>query len=271
MRALMAQVQRLEARWAAPTLPPLPADALGLAAAAGFAELDDWQRRVLTGDWTRLLVNACRQSGKSSILALLALDVALRTPRGLVLVLSPGERQSSEFLVKVRDSYHALGAGGLVNAPDAEGALHLTLPNQARVLALPGGERGIRGFSAPRLVVLDEGARIEDRLFHAVSPMLAVAGPSARLALLSTPYGRRGVFHQLWTAGGPEWERIELWARDCPRIPPAFLEAERRTLPRRIYRQEYECSFEDVDDTVFRFYDVAAAVTSACTPLWATA
>src|SRR5262249_45345983 len=160
-----------------------------------------------------------RQSGKSTVTALLALDTALRTPRTLVLLLSPGQRQSVELLGKIRDAYHALGAGGLVASAAAEGALHLMLPNGARILALPGGERGIRGFSAPRLVIVDEAARISDSLFHAVSPMCAVG--RGRLALLSTPAGQRGVFHQFWTTGGPAWERVELWARDCPRIPPS--------------------------------------------------
>jgi hypothetical protein len=265
---LRRAVERLERDATPPPAPPpLPADAVALAAAAGFPHLDAWQVAVLRGDWERLLLNCCRQSGKSTTTALLALDTALRTPRGLVLLLSPGERQSAELLVKVRDAYHALGAEGHVEAAEGEGMLHLTLPNGARVLALPGGERGVRGFSAPRLVVLDEAARIDDALYHAISPMVAVSG--GRVVLLSTPYGRRGIFHRLWTEGGPEWRRVELRADACPRISPAFLEEERRTLPAHIFRQEYEASFEATDDQVFAFADVQAALSPDVAPLFA--
>lgn len=261
-----SRLTRLERVWRPPAM-PLPADAVALAAAVGFPSLDPWQEAVLRGDWTRLLLLCSRQSGKSTITALLALDTALRTPRTLVLLLSPGERQSGELLVKVRDAYHALGREGLVGAADAEGARHLTLPNSSRMVALPGGERGVRGFSAPALVVLDEAARIEDRLYHAVSPMVAVSG--GRLVLLSTPYGKRGIFHELWTAGGPEWRRVELRAAQCPRIPAEFLAAERRTLPAAVYRTEYECSFEATDDAAFSSDDIAAALRWDIPPLWA--
>jgi hypothetical protein len=259
-------VATLEAQASPPALPP---DAIGLAAAAGFPTLDPWQVEVLTGDWQRILLNISRQVGKSTTTALLSLDVALRTPRTLVLLLSPGERQSGELLAKVRNAYHALGRSGLVGKADAEGTLHLTLPNGSRLVALPGGEKGIRGFSAPRLIVLDEASRIEDALFHAVSPMLAISG--GRLVMLSTPAGRRGIFFAAWMQGGADWARIELRAEDCPRYSAAFLAQERRTLPPFIYRQEYECSFEEAEGAVFQAADIAAALSPSVVPLFGPA
>jgi hypothetical protein len=114
-------------------------------------------------------------------------------------------------------------------------------------------------------LVVDEAARVEDSLYYAVRPMLAVSGGS--LMMLSTPFGKRGVFFEEWT-GGIGWERYEVPATQCPRISEAFLEEERRSLPRRVYRQEYECSFEETDDQVFSFEDVAAAIRQDVTPLF---
>ena len=54
--------------------------------------------------------------------------------------------------------------------------------------------------------------------------MLAVSGGS--LMMLSTPYGKRGVFYEEWT-GGHGWERYEVPASQCPRISEDFLEEER--------------------------------------------
>ncbi len=139
------------------------------------------------------------------------------------------------------------------------------LPNGSRIEALPGSERTIRGFSAVDLLVVDEAARTDDGLFYAVRPMTAVSGGA--LILLSTPHGKRGAFHSSWT-GGQEWERYEVPASDCPRIPASFLEEERRALPAFIYRQEYECSFEDTEDQLFGYELVRSSITDEVTPLF---
>jgi phage FluMu gp28-like protein len=120
--------------------------------------------------------------------------------------------------------------------------------NGSRIEALPGTEKTIRGFSGAALLILDEAARVADELYYAVRPMLAVSGGS--LMMLSTPYGRRGVFYEEWT-GGEAWERYEVPATRCPRIPPAFLEAERRSMPDFWYRQEFCCEFMETEDQVF--------------------
>jgi hypothetical protein len=95
--------------------------------------------------------------------------------------------------------------------------------------------------------------------------MLAVSGGS--LMLLSTPYGRRGIFFEEWT-GGQGWDRYEVPADHCPRIPAEFLAEEQRSLPDRIYRQEYCCEFLDVDDQVFGYDLVQAAVSPDVRPLF---
>ena len=85
---------------------------------------------------------------------------------------------------------------------------------------------------------------------------------------LTTPYGKRGIFYEQW----PEslgWERYEVPAGEIPRISPEFLVEERRALPSCIYRQEYECSFEDAEDAVFAYEDVQAAITDEVSPLFA--
>ena len=56
--------------------------------------LDDWQRRVLEGDDRKILLNCCRQSGKSTVAGLLACRTAIYEPGSLVLCVSPSLRQS---------------------------------------------------------------------------------------------------------------------------------------------------------------------------------
>jgi hypothetical protein len=117
-----------------------------------------------------------------------------------------------------------------------------------------------------RLLVIDEASRVEDTLYYGVRPMLAVG--AGRLVALSTPFGKRGWWHHEWTAGGEDWERVEVPATACPRIPAAFLAEERRALGPWWYRQEYECQFSDTIDSLFGADEVRAAITPDVTPLF---
>jgi len=85
--------------------------------------------------------------------------------------------------------------------------------------------------------------------------------------MLTTPYGKRGAFFEEWT-GGRGWDRYEVPAAECPRISEEFLEEERETLPPWVFRQEYECSFEETEDAVFTLDMIERAVTGKVKPLF---
>jgi hypothetical protein len=225
-------------------------------------EPDPWQEELLHTRSDRVLLNCCRQSGKSTMSGLIALHRALYHPGSLILCLAPALRQSQELFGKVLGFYRDLGRPV---APQAERKLSLELENDSRIVTLPGTEKTIRGFSGAALLIVDEAARVDDELYFAVRPMLAVSGGA--LMMLTTPYGKRGVFYEEWT-GGQGWERYEVPASECPRISPEFLEEERDTLPPWVYRQEYECSFEETENQVFTTDMIDRAVTSEVKPLF---
>ena len=229
-------------------------------------EPDAWQARLLRSTAPRVLLNVTRQGGKSTTAAALAMHTVLYAPGSLVLVVSPSERQSQELFKKCQHLYRA--AGRPVPA-ESETTSWLTLANGSRLVSLPGAEDTIRGYSNVTLIIEDEAARADDALYFATRPMLGVSG--GRLILMSTPFGRRGHFFETWEHGGPAWERYRVPAAECPRISSEFLAEERRALPTRWYRQEYECSFEDTTDQVFSSEDIAAAVTGDVRPLFGPA
>src|SRR5215218_4657621 len=227
-------------------------------------EPDDWQEQLLCSTSDRVLLNCSRQSGKSTMTAVIALHRAIYHPGSLILCLAPALRQSQELFGKVLGFYRDLGRPV---SPQGERKLSLELENGSRIVTLPGSEKTIRGFSGTSLLVLDEAARVEDELYFAVRPMLAVSGGA--LMMLSTPYGKRGVFYEEWT-GGHGWERYEVPVSQCPRISEGFLEEERASLPPFIFRQEYECSFEETEDQVFTTDLIDRAVTDEVQPLFPT-
>src|SRR3712207_5553840 len=187
--------------------------ALGRAAFARRLGLmpDPWQHDLLRSTSDRMLLNCCRQSGKSTMTAVITLHRALYHPGSLILCLAPALRQSQELFGKVLGFYRDLGRPV---SPQAERKLSLELENGSRIVTLPGTEKTIRGFSGVSLLILDEASRVADELYFAVRPMLAVSGGA--LMMLSTPYGKRGIFFEEWSHG-EGWERYEVPARECPR------------------------------------------------------
>jgi Terminase large subunit, T4likevirus-type, N-terminal len=215
---------------------------------------DPWQRDFLFARDRQVLLNCSRQSGKSTVVSALALHAALFTPGGLVLLLSPSQRQSAEIFRKVHDAYVALKRP---IPATYESQLRLELANGARVMCLPGREETIRSFGGVTLLVLDEAARIPDQLYRSVRPMLAVS--RGRLVALSTPFGQRGWFYDEWRGDGP-WKRVQVTWRDCPRITAEFIAEETRSMGRAWVAQEYEASFTSREGLVYPdFMDALAS------------
>ncbi len=239
----------------------LALDRVAFARAVGL-DPDPWQERVLGSTSKRILLNCSRQSGKTTTVAALVLHRALYMPRSFCLVFSPSLDQSVEFFKRVANLCRELGLENV--DPEAMRKTGMDLKNGSRIEARPGNEKTSRGRTADLLVV-DEAARIDDDLYHGIRPSLAVTGGS--LVMLSTPYGQRGVFYEEW-AGAGDWERYEVTAEDCPRISAEFLAEEERRLPPRVFRREYECSFEETEDAVFTSEVIEAAFSDEIEPLW---
>jgi len=238
---------------------------------------DPWQEELLHSEAPRVLLNCARQSGKSTMAGVLALHKALVAPGSLILILAPVERQAKELFSKVAQFYRLLGHP---IPADSYRKLGMHLSNGSRIEALPGTEKTVRSFSGVDLLIVDEAARVADELYYAVRPMLAVSG--GRLMLLSTPFGKRGVFYEEWTSessaeagsssasssASSAWERYIATAQECPRIPPEFLEEERKTLGPWWFAQEYECRFMDTLDQVFATEVIDKAITDEVAPLF---
>lgn len=185
-------------------------------------------------------------------------------PERLVLVVTPSERQSGEFLRKASGFVKKLGERA---RGDGDNEVSLMLQNGSRIVGLPGKEATVRGFSSVSLMLIDEAARVPDELYRGCQmSCIKLCGRCWRWAngdlwLMSTPYGKRGFFWEEWNQG-QGWTRITVSATQCPRIPRDFLEEERRTLGERWFRQEYLCEFTDVTSSLFREEDILACIRS---------
>jgi hypothetical protein len=237
------------------------ADPVAMVLRAGITP-DPWQKTVLRTQARQTIMLVTRQGGKSTVSSMKALHRAEYDVGSLILLLAPSYRQSKELFRKIRAARATLGSRHRIAS---ESTLELQYSNGSRIVALPGSEQTIRGFSGVDLLVVDEAARVPDPLYQAIRPMLAVSGGD--ILLLSTPFGKRGFFHQEWTGAG-EWERVKITAHDCPRISKEWLEQERAQIGEWWYRQEYLCEFVETTDTVFSYADIEAALDPNIQPLF---
>jgi Terminase large subunit, T4likevirus-type, N-terminal len=242
-----------------------PISRLELARSAGF-EPDEWQRLILESEARKFLLLCSRQSGKSLTSALLAVHEACTNYGALVLMVSPSQKQSSELFRKCMDIVKT----ATVPLPKIrnESTLKLELENGSRIIALPGNEETVRGYSAATLLVVDEAALVSNALMAAISPTLATT--DGRLIALSTPHGKRGWFYEEWVKG-EGWERTRIEAKDCSRIGKKFLAEQLQRLGPHVYEQEYNCQFYDPDTAVFSSELIERALGHGVKPLWPVA
>lgn len=235
---------------------------------------DDWQGSVLDSEARQIIILCSRQTGKSTTTAVKVAHKGLFHPGALILLLAPSERQSIELMHKAKEFIEQEGvASTSLTRTRAEFA------NGSRIFALPGKESTVRGYSGADLVVIDEASRVPNDLYYAIRPMLAVS--NGQIVLLSTGWGKRGFFHDIWTGGNEygwqwpwkenspddNWERYSVPGPECPRITPEFLEQEKSKMPDWFYKQEYLCDFAETQDSVFRFDDIAAMFSDDVKPI----
>ena len=188
-----------------------PSQSAGLDNPVAWAEriagltLDPWQRDVLLSAAPRLLLNATRQSGKSTVAALKAARTVLEG--GLAVVVSPSLRQSGFLFRKL--SRHLVASDAAFRR---ETLTEVELVSGGLAVSLPGDRPAmLRGLSlrheGPAVLIVDEASRVRDELWATISPMLAAA-PAAQQILLSTPAGASGEFHRAWSSD-EDWERVQ--------------------------------------------------------------
>lgn len=237
-----------------------------LIASAADITLDDWQADFVRSDAPQIIMLIPRQHGKTEAAVIKALSVATTEPDSLVLIASPSQRQSDEFVLRARKAHNRIkDAPALIG----DAARRIGFENGSRILSLPGDNDGdtLRGLANCRLAIVDETARCSDALIGALRPMLAT-NKKGQLVYLSTPAGKRGTYYDTWTSNDPDWHRIRVELGSCPRITPEFLARERKNLGESRYAEEFGCEFIDSDTAAFNTAIIDAAFSTDLRALW---
>jgi Terminase large subunit, T4likevirus-type, N-terminal len=236
-------------------------DAAALMRRAGLDPPEPWQQNLLQSLADRLALLCARQTGKSTITAVVVLQFALYMAKAIILIISPSKDQSDRLFAKIVEIFDALpeqvdGARKLAG--------RLTLANGSQIISLPGNEKTIRGLSAD-LIVFDEAAQVSDELFNTAMPMVIARG--GRVIALSTPFGQRGFFYRACTQSDGRWHVIKVTAEQSARIRSEDLEKARRESDAHSFRQEFMCEFQGDATLFFPLELVDAAFAQNVEPL----
>jgi cytochrome c-type biogenesis protein CcmE len=251
--ALVKEIRRVrDAYQTGDTASPVSDDPATFAAAVG-ATPDPWQAEVLRSDHPRKILCCGRQTGKSTVAAILAIHKALTAAGSTVLVVAPGERQAKLLFSKAARLYKQAGYPLPAHSERRTG---LELSNGSVIEALPAVERTTRGYSVDLLIV-DEAAGVADMDYHGILP--ALIATQGEQVLLSTPRGKRGFFHELWHSSD-DWQRVMVRSDEVGRIRHEDLEVFRRTMPEQFFRQEFYCEWLDTEGGLFGYDDISRAL-----------
>ncbi len=258
--ALERELRRLEAgRLIATRLHQVPGYPVEFAVSVGITP-DPWQIEVLASDHPRKILCCGRQTGKSTVGAVLAIHKALTQPGSTVLVVAPGERQAKLLFQKAARLYEKAGYPLPAHSHRRTG---LELSNGSIAEALPAVERTSRGYSVDLLIV-DEAAAVPDLDYHGILP--ALIATQGEQVLLSTPRGKRGFFWEIWqnesvtVTGSSNWQRVMVRSDEVACIQPEDLEVFRSTMPEQFFRQEFFCEWLETEGSLFSYDDIEAAL-----------
>ena len=198
-----------------------------------------------------------RQTGKSFLLSYFAIKRCIELNNHKVLVISPSERQSKEFMDKVRLHISVLKLTKIDFFEDTiANILEARFPNGSRIIAVPSKPETVRGFTGD--VIMDEASFFDKghEVYQAVFPTIT-RRKEYKLIAISTPRSKKDIFYFLWETAkdDPLWYRMKLTIYDAVakglKIDPE--ELKRGIKNERAWKTEYLCEFLDEDEVLLPY------------------
>lgn len=207
--------------------------------------LDPWQKDYINSDPDENCFLLCgRQVGKTTAMSIKAVELCINHfKKGeYILICSITEKQGYHLLAKCL-AYAESKYKPQIRKGKNKPTMHkVHFKNGTGILSFAAGETGVglRGYTIKKLMI-DEGSRMSEEFYIAVSPMLSVIRGSMDIG--STPCGKVGFFYQC--SKDKKFRKFYVSAEDCPRHTKEFLNNEKERLPRLAYAQEYLAIFTD--------------------------
>lgn len=207
-----------------------------------------------------------RQWGKTFFLQQLILMYAINNPKSNTLFCSPTYSQVN----KVKKSIiNGIKKSGIIDHLDGEQNAIILKNGSTIYFRSVKIYDNIRGLSIDFLFA-DEAAMYSDEAFYAaLRPTLTVKGK--KCFLISTPKGKSNFFYQCYMKGiNPDESRYRTFYctyRDNPFANLDEINDAKKSLPKRLYDQEYEAKFVDGGGDVFEDIESVSILSSYSEPI----
>jgi phage FluMu gp28-like protein len=203
-----------------------------------------------------------RQTGKSFLLSYFAIKRCIGFNNHKVVVISPSERQSKEFMDKVKLHITGLKLAKIDFFEDAvANILEARFPNGSKIIAVPSKPETVRGFTGD--VIMDEASFFDrgHEVYQAVFPTIT-RKKEFKLIAISTPRSKKDVFYFLWETAkdDPLWFRMKLTIYDAVEkgLNIDVEELKRGIKNDRAWRAEYLCEFLDEEEVLLPYEVIQA-------------
>jgi hypothetical protein len=211
-----------------------------------YGTLTDPQRQVYDAEPRFKLLCSGRRFGKTYLCITRLINWAVETPNRLCWYVTANYRMAKQIAWRQLKAMVPMAICVKRNESD----LSIELTNGS-IIALRGAENpdALRGVSLSALVV-DEAAYVKQEAWEMVlRPALSDQGGPAWF--ITTPAGLNW-FHDLWEQADEEedWCNFSFTTIEGGNVPEKEIEAAKRTLDARTFRQEYLASFETLTGRV---------------------
>ncbi|MBO8442610.1 MAG: hypothetical protein IAC42_02460 [Spirochaetes bacterium] len=249
-----------------------------------------WQQAVLNDKGKRKVILAARQSGKSTIVAGKIVHIARFEPGSLCIIGAPTENQAAETMHKVLSFMRADPDYPATRKCSIE---EVELENGSRIIVRTAKSDTFRGYSKPRVILLDEASRIEEEAYISGARPMLTDNPDGELIIISTPNGQQGFFYNAFFSTLGNWSKYlvrspyqpvlgndgmytldeytkdpKFWRQQqaeqnvhayfSPRHKDYGFQLEQLSeMGRRQYQQEYCCDFVEAAGQVFTYDEIA--------------
>ncbi len=215
-----------------------------------------YQREFLLSCATNLRVVGlwCRQSGKSTCIAMYSGYKCLTQKGFSIMMIAPTQEQSSELFLKVRK---VLDDSELLKPLiKSSTQTEINFYNGSRIKALPCGPEGatIKGYTAD-VVIIEEAGKMKSQIVNEViTPMIASQQSYGQVIKIGTPKGKNHFYEScygketLYSVFHCDW-RVVLAAGQYKK---EFIEEQKANLTQLEFDTEYEAKFIEDADSYFK-------------------
>ena len=221
--------------------------------------LTEPQKEIFSSDARFRVVVAGRRFGKT-FLSMWEIAKFARHPNKKIFYIAPTYRQAKQIIWE--DLKHQLTSKRWAKKIN-ESDLSITLVNNSRIfLRSADNPDSLRGVSMDFLI-MDEAAMIDQRMWTEVCRP-ALSDKEGHGLFITTPRGMNWI-HTLYTDAKhlDNYESFQYTTLEGGNVPPEEVEAAKRELDEKSFRQEYEATFETYAGLIYYNWNPETNITTA--------